>query len=204
MQNIPKTAKGVVVSKDHKVSYGEYSIPALKDNEVLIKVHSAVINPADVMFTQGLYPLEKNLPMPAGLEGSGTVVATGKDAKAQALLNKKVCFLSQEKHAPGSWSEYTVISTSYCLPMPGDLSYEEGATCFINPLTAQGFIYESQKSGYKCIVHGAAASQLGRMVLAGAKQANIKVINIVRRQEQVDILKSLGAEIVVNTGEENW
>lgn len=204
MESIPKTAKGVIVSKDHKVSYEEYKIPALKDSDVLIKIHSAVINPSDVFFTKGLYPIDKALPTPGGLEGSGTVIAAGNDAKAQALLNKKVCFLAQEKYSPGSWAEYTVVSTSFCLPMPGDLSYEEGAACFINPLTAQGFIYESQKNGYKCIVHSAAASQLGRMLLAGCKLENITVINVVRRQEQVDILKQLGAEIIVNTGQENW
>lgn len=202
--NTPKTAKGVVLSKHNKLSYQEYKVPSLKKGDVLVKIHSAVINPSDVMFTQGQYPADKAKPIPAGFEGSGIVIAAGKDPKSQALMYKKVCFLASEKYSPGSWSEYTVVSNTLCLPLPGDLTYEEGATCLINPLTAQGFVYESQKKGYKCIVHSAAASQLGRMLVAGCKQANITLINIVRRQEQVDILKRLGAQIIVNTGNANW
>jgi len=204
METLPKTANGVIITAENHVSYGEFTLPELTSSDVLIKIHSAAINPSDVMYIAGLYPAGKNKPTTVGFEGSGTVVATGDSDAAKQFLNKNVCFVAKDKTSPGSWSEFTVVSDSCCVVLPGDLTLEEGATCLINPLTVQGFILESENNGYKCIAHSAAASQLGRMLVSGCKLHNITLINFVRRQEQVDILKSLGAEHIINTSETNW
>jgi NADPH:quinone reductase len=198
------TAHGVILSEENTLSYSTFEIPTLGNSDVKIDIHSAAINPSDVMFTKGMYPADKARPISVGFEGSGTVVEAGSDPAAQALIGKNVCFFSSGKHNPGSWSEVTVVSSASCVPLPGDLTLEEGATCLVNPLTVQGFLLESESKNYKCIVHSAAASQLGRMLVNGCKQHDLKLINVVRRQEQVDILKNLGAEYIINTGEENW
>lgn len=204
MDSLPKTTKGVIITEDNQVSYGDFPLPEVGSTDVLIKIHSAAINPSDVLYLAGFYPAGKNKPTTAGFEGSGTVVATGDSEAAKQLLNKNVCFFASGKTAPGSWGEHTVVSHSSCVVLPGDLTLEEGATCLVNPLTVQGFILESETQGYKCIAHSAAASQLGRMLVAGCRLHNIKLINFVRRQEQVDILKTLGAEHIINTSEPNW
>lgn len=74
----------------------------------------------------------------------------------------------------------------------------------MNPLTVEGFVYTSLEKGYKTIVHTAAAGSLGKMLVPACKNAGVVLINIVRRKEQVELLKSLGAEHIINTGEEDW
>lgn len=201
---IPKTAKGVIVTSEFKTSYTNYEIPQLKEKDLLIKIHSAPINPSDVQFIVGFYPAGKTFPTAAGFEGSGLVIATGEDPAAKDLLNKKVAFFASGKNSPGSWSEYTVINYTSAFPLPHGLDYESGAACLVNPLTVQGFIQLCKRKGYKSIVHSAAASSLGKMLVTGCQEEGITLVNIVRRKEQVDILKELGAEHIINTEEENW
>ena len=135
MESQPKSANGVIISAKNQLSYGEFPLPEVGSSDVLIKIHSAAINPSDVMFTQGLYPAGKDKPTTAGFEGSGTVVATGDSEAAKVLLNKNVCFFASGKSAPGSWTEFTVVSQASCVVLPGTLTLEEGATCLVNPLT---------------------------------------------------------------------
>lgn len=204
MEALPKTVNGVIINEKNESSYGQVALSAVGSNDVVIKVHSAAINPSDVMFLKGMYPAGKTKPTTAGFEGSGTVVATGDSEAAKQLLNKNVCFFASGKDSLGSWTEYTVQHFGVCVPLPGDLSLEEGATCLVNPLTVQGFINIAETKGYTTIVHNAAASQLGRMLVSGAKLNNITLINFVRRQEQVDILKALGAQYIINTSDQDW
>lgn len=206
MEDLPKTTKGVIIDENDKLSYGEIPLPEMEEEEVLIKIHSAPINPSDLSFARGRYPAGKTKPTAVGFEGSGLVIAAGSNEKCQALLNKRVCFFAKGKRASGSWGEFSVVDLNSVMPLPESLSYEEGASCLVNPLTVEGFLHTSEKNGVKCIIHSAAASQVGRMLIAGAKETGIKLINVVRRQEQVDIIKELGAEeaLIINTGEEDW
>jgi len=199
-----KESKGVIIDAEHKLSYGSLPLREVGDNDVLIKVHSAPINPSDVLFSKGFYPSGKHLPTTCGFEGSGVVVQAGKSAHAQGLVGKKVAFMAGGHHDLGSWSEYVVTAAQIVLPIPGDLSFEEAANCFVNPLTVQGFIFTCIKKGHTCIVHAAAASNLGRMLVTACKQANIELINIVRRDEQVKILQDLGATHILNSSSEAY
>ena len=204
MENIPKTTKGVILQKapfDPPV-YGEATLPELTEEKILIKIHSAPINPSDQQCVKGFYPHGKDTPTTAGLEGSGLVVAAGTSEKAQALLNKKVCFFTVKE--PGSWGEYTVLPYTQAYPLPEGVDYEQGSMALVNPLTVQGFILLCQDKGYKAIAHAAAASQVGRNLIAGAKKAGITVVNFVRRTEQAKLLEELGADVVIDKSQDGW
>lgn len=204
MQNIPTESFGVIVSEDKTLSYGSYPLPELGETDVLIKIHSAPINPADLLFIQGIYPTDKERPVAGGLEGSGTVIAAGSHEKAQALLNQRVAFATLKKNSPGSWGQYTVQEFQSCLPYAESIGQEEGACAIANPMTAEGFLNICDKHQYNCIVHSAAASQFGKLLVSACKTKNITLINFVRRPEQVEILKELGAENIISTGDSDW
>ena len=201
----PKTTKGVVIQRNPKIppTYGELPMPPLTDDHILIKIHSAPINPSDQLTLLGIYQDGKPRPTTAGFEGSGLVIAAGNSPQSQALLNKRVCFMARGP-APGSWSEYTIVKNHFAYPLPPNMSYEQGATCLVNPLTVQAFINICNMEGYKSMAHTAAASQVGMMLIQAAKKAGIVLINFVRREGQVKILKDLGAEYVINRGEKGW
>merc|ERR1712012_438929 len=131
-----------------------------------------------------------------GNEGAGVVVAAGSAPEAQALLGKRVAVTGGS-----SYAQYT--KTSLNNPMfavlPDDVSALEGASVFVNPLTVLGFIHTTQQEGHKAIVHTAAASQLGRMLVKQCKEEGIPLVNIVRKEEGVEVLKAIGAEFVVNS-----
>jgi len=203
-RKIPSSINGVILTNGTELSYGQIPTPQINEREVLIKVHSGVINPSDVMFVQGLYPAKKSNPTIAGFEGSGLVIAGGTNSTAQALIGHKVSFICFNNDNQGSWGEYIITTIENVVPIPGDLTYEEGATCLINPLTVQAFIHICKENGYKCIAHTAAASALGKMLLIACKQEGITLINIVRRQEQVDVLASIGAQVIINTDIPDW
>ena len=204
--DIPSRPKGVVIHREpeNELKLDTYELGELKKDEIIIKIHSGVVNPSDVLFVQGLYPVNKQFPIPGGFEGSGLVVKAGSDAHPQALLGQRVCFLASAFDSPGSWSQFTRIQASTATIIPDNLSYEEGACCLVNPLTVQCFLDICKKNGFTSIVHSAAASQVGRMLLNGCQRAGITLINVVRRQDQVDILNTLGAKYIVNTDSDNW
>ena len=204
MQNVPKTTKGVILQEvpTNPPVYGEATLPELTEDSVLVKIHSAPINPADVQCVKGVFPHGKTLPTTSGLEGSGLVIAAGASEKAQALLNKRVCFLTGPK--PGSWGEHTVIAAKQAHVLPDDVDYEQGAMVLVNPLTVAGFLLVCEERGYTSIAHAAAASQIGRNLISGAKKAGITVVNFVRRAEQAKILNDLGADAVIDKSQEGW
>lgn len=194
-----KESKGVVLTQDRKTSYSALPLRELGEHDVLVKVHSAAINPSDTLFLQGLYPAKKVFPTIAGFEGSGIVVQTGSSAEASALKDKRVAFFASGLHDLGSWGEYTVLNYQRLFPVPDSVTYEEAACALVNPLTVEGFIHTCQEKGHKAIVHSAAASSLGKMLVKACINHGITLINIVRRQEQVDSLKNLGASIVIDS-----
>jgi NADPH:quinone reductase len=131
--------------------------------------------------------------MPVGNEGAGVVVAAGASPAAQALLGKTVAVLGG-----AMYSQYRCVKAEQCLVLPAGTTAAQGASCFINPLTALGFIETLRHEGHKALVHTAAASNLGQMLNKICIEDKIGLVNIVRKPEQVALLKSLGAEHVCN------
>ena len=176
-------------------------VPKPGRNEVLVKVTFAPINPSDLASLIGYYGLKHPTPIVPGGEGSGEVVSAGPGFMASYFLGKKVA-CSGWGTGGGVWSEYVVKSVKGgVLPLNKSLSLEEGALSIINPLTASAFIDISKKEGHKAIVLTAAASSLGKMVNRLGRNERIQIVNVVRRDAQVELLKAEGADIVLNSNE---
>jgi len=132
--------------------------------------------------------------MPAGNEGAGTVVAAGSDPAAQALIGKKVAILGGAMYA-----QYRVVSAASALPLPDDASAADGASCFVNPLTALSMVECMRLENHSAIVHTAAASNLGQMLVKICLKDGVPLVNIVRSAEQAKILTDIGAKYVVDS-----
>jgi NADPH:quinone reductase len=172
---------------------------------VLIKMHISPINPSDLAFLAGGYGIKKPFPVVPGFEGSGTVVAAGKGILPKMWMGKKVACAASPK-LNGCWAEYMVTSAASCVPVSKKITMEQGSMMFVNPMTALAFfdVYENTPNpGKKLrgIINTAAASALGRMIIQLGKQKGIPVISVVRRADQVEMLKQAGAEFVVNSSD---
>lgn len=172
-------------------------VPQPGPGQVLVQMQAATINPSDLVFLTGGYPVEKHLPVVAGFVGSGRVVASGDGDAERALLDRRVTLLSLS--GDGTWAEYCCTPAALCVPLPDSISYEEGAFAIVNPLTALNLLRIAQERKVEAIVQTAAASDLGRMLLRLCKDAGLPVINVVRRQEQIDLLQDEGAEYLLNS-----
>ncbi len=204
------------------VEIEESTFPDPTGNQVLVKMEAAPINPSDLAILTGAADFENadysrgkvvaKMPepfnsgqkarhgkrLPAGNEGAGTVVATGDGDMAKALDGKRVACV------PGSaYAEYAIADASMCLPL-GDHSAEEGASSFVNPMTALGFAENAKMDGQKAILHTVGASNLGLMLNRICQEDGIALVNIVRKDEQVKILKDAGAEWVVNSSDDDF
>jgi NADPH:quinone reductase len=197
-------------------------MPQPKDHEVVVKVLATPINPSDLGLMVGAADVgsaraisRDGLPgvqmdvaeagmrfmasrvgqaMAIGNEGCGVVVAAGASEAAQAIMGKTVALIGGEIYA-----QYRCLAAMACMPLPDGTDPKDGASCFVNPLTSLGFVETMKMEGYKGIVHAAAASNLGQMLVKICKADGIPLVNIVRSQEQVDLLKGIGAEIVLNS-----
>ena len=126
--------------------------------------------------------------LPVGNEGAGTVVAAGPSPDAQSILGRTVAV------AGGSmYSQYRAVSASTCLVLPTGISAKEGASSFVNPLTALGMIETMRREGHSGVVHTAAASNLGQMLVKLCLEEDVPLVTIVRKPEQVDLLRSIDA-----------
>ncbi len=181
------------------LSIEQRPVPSPGRNEVLVKVAFSPINPSDLATLKGHYGFTNPTPIIPGGEGSGEVVAAGPGFMAKYFLGKKVACAGWGVGG-GVWSEYVVKSVKGgVLPLHKSLTLEQGAMSIINPLTASAFIDISKKEGHKAILLTAAASSLGQMVNRLGRNEGIQIVNIVRRDQQVDLLKAQGAEIVLNS-----
>jgi NADPH:quinone reductase len=205
-----------------ELSLEEVPVPAPGANEVLVRVEASPINPSDLGLlvasadmakaTVGGTPdrpvvtaevgeaalkglsarLDKSLPV--GNEGAGTVVAAGESPAAQALVGKTVAI------AGGAmYSQYRAIDASACLVLPEGATARDGASSFVNPLTALGMTETMRREGHSALVHTAAASNLGQMLVKLCQEDGIPLVNIVRKPEQEKLLRSLGATYVLNS-----
>jgi NADPH2:quinone reductase len=202
MKRLVVTAPGNDVASC-KIEIEEVPVPTPGSGEVLIKVAAAAINPSDYMSWVSCKP--EQCPFAMGNEGSGVVVAAG-----EGLVNNLKTFtcpvgtkvgFSGLKNKQGAYSEYVVASAVEAVfAMPDDLPVEDAASFFVNPYTAIAILDTAKEQGAKVIIHTAAASQLGQMIVKLAPTEGMEVINVVRREEQAELLKSIGAKHVVVTG----
>jgi NADPH2:quinone reductase len=151
---------------------------------------TASISPAVMKAMAGR--LDQSLPV--GNEGAGVVVRAGESPAAQALMGKTVAILGG-----AMYSQYRCIKAAQCLVLPPGTTPAEGASCFVNPLTALGMVETMRVEGHKALVHTAAASNLGQMLNKICLKDRHRLVNIVRKREQVDVLKKLGAPHVCDS-----
>jgi NADPH:quinone reductase-like Zn-dependent oxidoreductase len=178
-------------------------VPTLKRGQVLVRIEAAPCNPSDLLLLQGKYGSLKTLPAVPGWEGAGTVVASGGGPLAWWLKDKRVA-CGQQGDRDGTWAEYVVANATECIPLKRQLRMEQAASLIINPLTAIGLLETARRGGHRAAVHTAGASQLGRMLVAMAAEVNYPIINVVRREAQVELLNSLGAVHVLNSSDEDF
>jgi NADPH2:quinone reductase len=132
--------------------------------------------------------------LPVGNEGAGAVIAAGTAPEAQALLGRTVALIGG-----GMYAQFRTIKAALCLPLPPGTSARDGASCFVNPLTALGMVETMRREGHKALVHTAAASNLGQMLVKLCAADGVPLVNVVRKPEQVELLRTLGAKYVVST-----
>lgn len=137
--------------------------------------------------------------LPVGNEGSGRVIAVGEGPEAQALMGQRVGMFGGEMY-----TGYRCLPAAQCMAFPDAISAEQAASCFVNPMTALGFLETRDIEGQKAIVHTAAASNLGQMLLRLCQADGIPLVNIVRSEEQVALLSSMGADWVLNSQSEGF
>ncbi len=166
--------------------------------QVLVQIEAAPCNPSDLLFLQGKYGVKKTFPAVPGWEGAGVVVESGGGALGWWLKGKRVACGGQGD-VDGTWAQYYVADANACIPLQDGVTFDQGATLLINPLTAVGMVEAVKEGGHAALIQNAACSQVGRMVHALALKEKIPAIHIVRREEQVDQLCSAGAEWVLNS-----
>jgi NADPH:quinone reductase-like Zn-dependent oxidoreductase len=179
----------------------EISVPRPGPGQVLIRMAAAPINPSDIGFTKGSYGVQKAKWVVPGFEGSGTVVAAGPGLLPHVLLGRRVTCSTP---SGGTWSEYLVTSASNCFPLSKNLSFEEGSMLIVNPLTAVAFFEIAKKGKHKAIINHAAAGALGQMILRMGQSEHIPVIHIVRREAQIELLRSMGGKFILNSADPDF
>jgi NADPH2:quinone reductase len=132
--------------------------------------------------------------MPVGNEGAGLVVETGSSEAARPLMGKKVAMMGG-----AMYSQYRTIGVDQCLVLPEGATAAEGASAFVNPMTALGMIDTMRREGHNAIVHTAAASNLGQILNRVCAAEKIKLVNIVRSEDQESLLRGMGATYVCNS-----
>jgi NADPH2:quinone reductase len=207
------------------LSIEEVDVGAPAADEVIVRVEATPINPSDLGLMVGpadvaslraggtaerpvlsfdvsraaLGSVEARIgqSLPVGIEGAGTVVAAG--AGAKALEGRRV-----GTFGGGMYVDYRRLKAKDVLPLPEGASAADGASMFVNPLTALGFVETALSEGHKAIVHTAAASNLGQMLQKICLKDGIPLINVVRSEQQADILRAIGATHVLNSRDEDF
>ncbi|MBW8811904.1 MAG: zinc-binding dehydrogenase [Caulobacterales bacterium] len=217
----------IKASGELELSLAEVAVAAPTGDEVLVRVEGSPINPSDLGLLLGPADLSTAKPsgapdrpvltakvppglmravaarldesMPVGNEGAGTVVAAGPDPAAQALIGRKVALLGGAMYA-----QYRTAKAADVLPLPADASAADGASCFVNPLTALGMVETMRREGHTALVHTAAASNLGQMLNKICLKDGVELVNIVRSAAQAKILTDIGAKYVLDSTAPNF
>jgi NADPH:quinone reductase len=173
-------------------------VPRPGAGEVLVRIAASPINPSDLDLLAEPHLAGSPLPIVPGIEASGTVVAAGAGLVPRLWLGRRVA-CAAAAGGGGTWAEYLVTPALQCVPLARKLSFEQGAMLLVNPLTALAFLAIARRDGHRALVSTAAASTLGRMVLRLCQQRGLPAIHVVRRPEQADLLRSLGAIHVLDS-----
>jgi len=185
-----------------KMVIEEVDVPEPKSGEVLVRVAAAPINPSDSGKWKSA-KIDPEKPLWLGNEGSGYVVKSGGGIKANNLLGQKVGITNMKNG--GSYQEYVCVSAlEGVFPLPADVPVEDACSFFVNPYTAVGLMATAKEVGSPGFVHTAAASQLGQMLVKLCAKEKVTLINVVRRDEQAEVLKALGAEHIVVSSKDSW
>ncbi|WP_108811003.1 NADH oxidase [Sphingorhabdus sp. Alg231-15] len=217
------------VTDDGKLvlSIEPYAVPDLEDHQVVVEMEAVPINPSDLGLLLSpaqmdtvrsetvdghpalvadvdpammrIFAGRKGKKLPAGNEGAGKVVAAGASDAAQALLGKTVTIVGGEMYRT-----HRVMPAMMCVPLPEGAAAKEGASLFVNPMTAQGFINTMKAEGHEGLVHTAAASNLGQMLAKLCVKDNIPLVAIVRSDAQKKILTDLGVTHVLDSSKDDF
>lgn len=207
-----------------ELSLANVDTPQPEVNEVVVQIEASPINPSDMGLLFGAADMSTaeatgtadsplvtvaipeelletmaariDQSLPVGNEGAGVVVAAGSDEAAQSLMGKTVAI-----RGGAMYSQYRAIRADECLVLPEGITPAEGASCFVNPLTALGMVETMRREGHTALVHTAAASNLGQMLQKICGADGVELVNIVRKPEQMELLKSIGARHVCNSSE---
>jgi NADPH2:quinone reductase len=205
-----------------EISLATVPTPEPAPDEVVVRIEASPINPSDLALLFGAADVDTakltgtdanpmltaEIPeramkgmaarvgqsMPVGNEGAGVVVAAGDSDGARLLLGKTVAVWGG-----AMYSQYRSIKTEQCLVLPEGTTPAEGASCFVNPLTALGMVETMRREGHKAMVHTAAASNLGQMLNKICIKDRVSLVNIVRKPEQEALLRTLGATYVCDS-----
>jgi NADPH:quinone reductase-like Zn-dependent oxidoreductase len=209
-------------SGELELSLVPVAIPEPAADEVVVRVEASPINPSDQGLLTGAADMSTakasgsgdetvvtatvpqaamkamagrlDQSVPIGNEGAGVVVEAGSSDAAQALLGKTVAMVGGAMYA-----QFRLMKAADCLELPAGTTPAEGASCFINPLTALGMVETMRREGHKALVHTAAASNLGQMLNRICLKDGIDLVNIVRSAEQEQLLRGIGAKHVCNS-----
>ncbi|TPJ59926.1 zinc-binding dehydrogenase [Mesorhizobium sp. B2-6-1] len=177
---------------------GSIAVPAPGPTQVLIKVSLASINPSDVAFIKGQYGQPRVKGRPAGFEGVGVVVAGGDDEPyPKSLVGKRVAFATGLSNW-GSWADYAIAEAAACISLLDTVRDEDGAAMIVNPLTAIAMFDIVSREGERAFILTAGASQLCKLIIGLASEEGFRPIVTVRRDEQIALLKEIGAAHVLN------
>lgn len=171
----------------------EIPVPKPGPGQALIRVALSCINPSDIHFVKGEYGQPRRKGMPAGFEACGEVVAAGEGG--EGLVGKRVSFVAT---ASGAWAEYALTDAAQCIPLIPGVRDEDGASMIVNPLTALAMFDIPREMGC-AFVATAAGSQLGKLMAGLAKDHDVPMIAVVRRQAVADQLKEMGAQVALAT-----
>jgi NADPH:quinone reductase-like Zn-dependent oxidoreductase len=209
-------------SGELEISLVSVPTPEPSADEVVVRIEASPINPSDLGLLVGAADMatakasgSKDAPvitaqvpeaamkgmagrldesMPVGNEGAGVVVKTGSSDAAKALMGKTVALIGGAMYA-----QYRTVAAKDCLVLPAGTTSAEGASCFVNPLTALGMVETMRREGHKALVHTAAASNLGQMLNKICLKDGIGLVNIVRSPQQAEILRKIGAKHICDS-----
>ena len=209
-------------SGELELSLARVPIPAPAEDEILVRVEATPINPSDLGLLLGPADLATakvagsgsgavvttRIPanlmramaprvgqsLPVGNEGAGVVVDAGASREAQALIGRTVAILGGAMYA-----QYRAVKAADALPLNADATPRDGASCFVNPLTALGMVETMRREGHAALAHTAAASNLGQMLNRICLKDGVELVNIVRSPAQAKLLTDAGARYVVDT-----
>jgi NADPH:quinone reductase-like Zn-dependent oxidoreductase len=195
----PTTMKALELhAYDGRPRLVEKPVPQPGRGQVLVRVAATPINPSDLKFMEGAYGVRKALPVVPGFEGSGIVVAAGPGLMGKFIRGKRVACLAPET-GDGTWAEYMVAEARRCIPLRPYVTLEQGAMMVVNPWTAWALVDMARRGKHPAAVHTAAASALGRMMLRLGLRFGYPIVHVVRRAEQAELLRNLGAKHVLDS-----